>query len=92
MTAIGRARVFAAFVRVARPTRKGTPRINEVVNEVITLLQRELFQHRVALRLELASGLPSVIADRVQLQQVIINLVMNGMEAMQPVADRQRNW
>jgi signal transduction histidine kinase len=42
------------------------------------------------LRLELASGLPLVHVDRIQLQQVIINLVMNGMEAMAPVTDRPR--
>jgi signal transduction histidine kinase len=42
------------------------------------------------LRLELAPGLPRVIADRVQLQQVIINLVMNGIDAMQSVTDRPR--
>jgi signal transduction histidine kinase len=38
--------------------------------------------------LELTPGLPMVLADRVQLQQVIMNLIMNGVEAMQPVADR----
>jgi len=64
--------------------------INDIVNEVITLMQRELSSHRVALRLELAPGLPSVIADRVQLQQVIINLVMNGIDAMRSVTDRPR--
>jgi signal transduction histidine kinase len=40
--------------------------------------------------MELASGLPTVIGDRIQLQQVIINLVMNGIEAMQPIKDRTR--
>jgi C4-dicarboxylate-specific signal transduction histidine kinase len=64
--------------------------INEVVDEVSLLLQREVLSHRALLRLELASGLPLVLADRVQLQQVIINLVMNGMEAMAPVTDRPR--
>jgi signal transduction histidine kinase len=44
----------------------------------------------VSLRIELAPALPVVLADRVQLQQVIINLVMNGIEAMQPVTDRPR--
>jgi signal transduction histidine kinase len=64
--------------------------INDVVREVIALLQRELASHRVSLQMELASALPMTLGDRVQLQQVIINLVMNGIEAMQPVTDRSR--
>jgi PAS domain S-box-containing protein len=70
--------------------RKAPLHINEVVNEVISLVQHELFSHRVALRLELAPALPPVLADRIQLQQVILNLVINGIEAMQPVKDRPR--
>ncbi len=64
--------------------------INDVVNEVIVLVQRELVRHRVPLRIELAPALPMVLADRVQLQQVIINLVINGIEAMQAVTDVPR--
>jgi len=64
--------------------------INEVIREVIALVQRELIVHRVSLRMELAPTLPMILADRVQLQQVIINLVMNGIEAMQSVTDRPR--
>jgi PAS domain S-box-containing protein len=64
--------------------------INEVVREVIDLVRRELLSHRVSLRLELGPARPAVLADRVQMQQVIINLVMNGIEAMQPVTDRPR--
>jgi PAS domain S-box-containing protein len=64
--------------------------INEVVNEVISLAQHELSSHRVALRLELAPALPLILADRIQLQQVILNLVINAIEAMQPVKDRPR--
>jgi C4-dicarboxylate-specific signal transduction histidine kinase len=64
--------------------------INEVINEVIGLAQHELLSHQVALRLELAPGLPLVLADRIQLQQVILNLVINAIEAMQPVKDRPR--
>jgi signal transduction histidine kinase len=64
--------------------------LNDVVNEVIPLVQRELLSHRVSLRMELASALPVVLADRVLLQQVIINLVINGIEAMRPVTDRPR--
>ncbi len=64
--------------------------VNEVVHETSTLLQRELLAKRVSLRLELDSMLPLVIADRVQLQQVIINLIMNAVEAMQGVTNRPR--
>src|ERR1700710_55439 len=54
------------------------------------LVQRELTSHQVSLRMEFAPLLPMILGDRVQLQQVIINLVMNGIEAMQPVMDRPR--
>jgi C4-dicarboxylate-specific signal transduction histidine kinase len=64
--------------------------IDDVVREVIALVQRELTSHGVSLRTELAPTLPRILADRVQLQQVIINLVMNGIEAMQSVTDRPR--
>jgi signal transduction histidine kinase len=64
--------------------------INDVVDEVISLVQREMSKHRVSLRKELASALPMVSADRIQLQQVIINLVINSIEAMQSVTDRPR--
>ena len=64
--------------------------INEVVNEVITLLRHELISHRMSLRMELAPALGLVLGDRVQLQQVILNLVINGIEAMQPVTGRLR--
>ena len=64
--------------------------VNDVVREVIALVQRELNSHQVSLRMELAPALPMILGDRVQLQQVMINLVMNGIEAMQPVTDRPR--
>jgi len=57
--------------------------LNDVVREVIALVQRELFSRRVSLRTELAPAPPMILGDRVQLQQVIINLVMNGIEAME---------
>jgi PAS domain S-box-containing protein len=71
-------------------TRKAPLDINDVVNEVTVLVQRELLRHRVSLRTELAPALPVVLADRVQLQQVILNLVMNGIEAMLSVTGRPR--
>jgi C4-dicarboxylate-specific signal transduction histidine kinase len=71
-------------------TQKSPLDLNDLVTEVITLVQRELLSNGVSVRMELAPALPMVLADRVQLQQVIINLVMNGIEAMQPVTDRPR--
>jgi C4-dicarboxylate-specific signal transduction histidine kinase len=64
--------------------------INDVIREAISLEQREMLNQRVSLRTELASALPPVLGDRVQLQQVVINLVMNALEAMAPVTDRPR--
>jgi C4-dicarboxylate-specific signal transduction histidine kinase len=64
--------------------------INDVVREVIALVQRQLFSHQVSVRMDLAPALPMIPGDRVQLQQVIINLVMNAIEAMQSVTDRPR--
>jgi PAS domain S-box-containing protein len=64
--------------------------VNDVVQEAIALVRREVFSHQVSLRMELAAALPTILGDRVQLQQVIINLVMNGIEAMQSVTDRPR--
>jgi C4-dicarboxylate-specific signal transduction histidine kinase len=71
-------------------TEKRPLHINGLVTEIIALVQRELLTNGVSLRMELAPALPMVLADRVQLQQVIINLVVNGIEAMQPVTDRPR--
>jgi PAS domain S-box-containing protein len=62
--------------------------VNDIVSEVAALLQRELAAQHVTLRLELANAIPLIVGDRVQLQQVIINLVVNGVDAMQAVTDR----
>jgi PAS domain S-box-containing protein len=64
--------------------------VNDIVREVVGLVQHELISHSISLRTELARAPPVVLGDRVQLQQVIINLVMNGIEAMEPVLDRPR--
>lgn len=64
--------------------------INQVVRETVALVRRELAIHAVSVRMELASDLPRICGDRIQLQQVLINLVMNGIEAMQANVDRAR--
>ncbi|MEO8353472.1 MAG: ATP-binding protein, partial [Chthoniobacteraceae bacterium] len=82
------ARIRALFKKTE--TAKGPLEINEVIREVIVLTRSEMDKKRVALRLELAADLPSALGDRVQLQQVMINLILNGIEAMNTVEDRTR--
>jgi PAS domain S-box-containing protein len=64
--------------------------LNEAAREVIALCLDELQRNRVVLRQELANGLPRVVGDRVQLQQVILNLLLNASDAMSGVEDRLR--
>jgi predicted ATPase/signal transduction histidine kinase len=64
--------------------------VNDVVSEGTAFLQHEFLGYGVSLRMELAPALPVILADRVQLQQVILNLTLNGIEAMQPIEDRPR--
>ncbi|MGY4236796.1 PAS domain S-box-containing protein [Bradyrhizobium sp. USDA 4449] len=63
---------------------------NTVVREAVALVQREMASHAVSVRMELSSVLPKIFGDRIQLQQVLINLIMNGIEAMEGVDDRPR--
>ena len=64
--------------------------INQLVREVLVLVQGELFKRRISLETELTENLAQVMADRVQLQQVVMNLVTNAMDAMDPIADRPK--
>lgn len=64
--------------------------LNEAAQEVISLSLSELQRNRVVLRQEFADGLPPVMGDRVQLQQVMLNLVRNASDAMSTVEDRTR--
>jgi PAS domain S-box-containing protein len=83
---IGRIR---ALCRRTDPQRERLD-INDVIREVVLLARHEVLGHRVSLRTDLTSALLAVLGDRVQLQQVLINLVINGMEAMESVTDRAR--
>jgi PAS domain S-box-containing protein len=65
--------------------------INQTIQEVVVLMQNEAVRKGVAIRMELAADVPPVLGDRIQLQQVILNLVMNGIEAMDTVTDRPRD-
>jgi len=64
--------------------------INDVIREVIALSDSELRRNGVSLRTEVPGDLPPVVVDRILLQQVILNLIMNAMEAMHAVSDRAR--
>jgi PAS domain S-box-containing protein len=64
--------------------------VNDVIHEVGALVQSEVRKHRVLLRMALSTALPPLLGDRVQLQQVVLNLIINGIEAMSSVADRPR--
>jgi PAS domain S-box-containing protein len=64
--------------------------INEATREVIALSMSELQRHRISLRAEFSATLPLVVGDRIQLQQVILNLLMNGAAALSAIDDRPR--
>jgi C4-dicarboxylate-specific signal transduction histidine kinase len=64
--------------------------INDVIREVLTLLRVELDGHGVVVRTSLTEGLPHLLADRVQMQQVILNLIRNASEAMSSTAAGER--
>src|SRR5262249_45516539 len=72
------------------PADKNELDLNELIQEVLALTDRELSENRVLLERELTEALPPVLGDRVQLQQVLLNLIMNGIEAMTAVTNRPR--
>ena len=81
-------RVRALFRRT--PGEMSALDLNEVIGEVLRLLRGDADNRGIVVETELETKLPSVLADRIQLQQVVLNLVLNGMEAMDQVADRPR--
>jgi len=81
-------RVRALFKKEA-PTKNWID-VNEVVHELTTFLHDEATRRHVAIRTELVPGLPKVKADRVQLQQVVLNLIVNGMDAVADIADDRK--
>jgi len=72
------------------PPRKDDLKINEAVLEVVALTQGEVATHGVSAETQLTEGLPLIQGDRVQLQQVIINLIINAIEAMSGVGKGSR--
>ena len=83
---IGRIR---ALVKKA-PPRKDDFEINEAIREVIALTRGEVVKNSVSVETQLAEGLPLIQGDRVQLQQVILNLIINAVEAMSGVSEGAR--
>jgi C4-dicarboxylate-specific signal transduction histidine kinase len=72
------------------PPQKEDLDINEAVLEVIALTRAEVLKNGVSVRTQLAEGLPVIRADRVQLQQVVLNLIINAVEAMRDVDEEDR--
>jgi len=72
------------------PAERNELDVNDVIHEVLALAGPELDENRVLLERQLTKPLPLALADRVQLQQVLLNLIMNGIEAMTVVTDRPR--
>jgi PAS domain S-box-containing protein len=69
------------FFRKDAPTQESVD-VNEVIREMVVLLSNEITQHSIYVRTELAANLPAVVGDRVQLQQVLMNLMINSIDAM----------
>jgi signal transduction histidine kinase len=59
--------------------------VNEVIREMVVLLSYEITQHSISVSTELAANLPVIMGDRVQLQQVLMNLMLNSIDAMKNV-------
>src|SRR5882724_10579337 len=72
------------------PPRKDPLGINEAIVEVITLTRSEAVKDGISVRTQLAEGLPLIQGDRVQLQQVILNLILNAVQAMSGVSEKSR--
>ena len=67
------------------PPKRELVAINEVIGEMVLLLRGEANEYAVSIRTDLAADLPKITADRVQLQQVLMNLMLNGIEAMKEI-------
>jgi C4-dicarboxylate-specific signal transduction histidine kinase len=88
-------RASGVLTRVRGLLKKGPPAkervdLNGLIEEVLALVQGELRRHGVSLQTDFDAGLPEVVADRIQLQQVLLNLLMNAVESMSAVTDRAR--
>ena len=94
---IGADRVNGIIVRMRALAKKVPPEMarldfTDIVSDVLTLIHHELTRRRVEIELEISRELPPVLADRVQVQQVLLNLVMNGVEAMSEITGDRKIW
>ena len=83
-------RAAEIVARIRSQFEKGTPNrefidVNEIIQETVTLLRSEAMRYNISARTELAAYLPHIVGDRVQLQQVAMNLIVNSIEAMKDV-------
>jgi len=72
------------------PARKERLEINGTILEIMTLTRAAVLDHGVLVKMQLSDGLPSILGDRIQLQQVVLNLIMNAVEALAEVGERSR--
>ena len=75
-----------SFYKKGAPPQRELVDVNELVGEMLILLRREASRYSIGIRTDLATELPKVSADRVQLQQVLMNLMLNAIEAMKDTA------
>jgi C4-dicarboxylate-specific signal transduction histidine kinase len=78
------------LITKAPPPRDDCLDVNEAIREVIVLTRGEALKNGVSVEMQLAEGLPPIQGDRVQLQQVVLNLILNAVEAMNSVDDARR--
>jgi two-component system sensor histidine kinase/response regulator len=88
-------RASEVIIKIRALLKKASPELsqlnmNEVIGEVLSLARSELLKNGVTVRTEVAHKLPPVLGDRVQLQQVLLNLIMNSIDAMTTATDRSR--
>jgi PAS domain S-box-containing protein len=74
-----------------RPPQRNWLDINDVIREVLTVTQNEMGRLEVVLRTDLSTSIPKVLGDHIELQQVVLNLMINGIDAMKSVSDRPRS-
>jgi C4-dicarboxylate-specific signal transduction histidine kinase len=91
----GATRASEVIVRIRSLINKATPektqvQINDVIQQTVALAEGQAQKNDVSIELELAPDPPVILSDAIQLQQVIVNLIMNGIEAMSAVTDRPR--
>jgi signal transduction histidine kinase len=89
-------RAAAVFQGIRSLVQKAEPRVarldvDTVIKEALVIARGELHQHKIAVQIEVDAGLPPVLGDRMQLEQVLLNLIINAVQSMSDVHDRARN-